>query len=89
MSTVEGKSRALHKCWPFAMVLDHCGRMMQNGRYYVTDINGNEKRSFKDIVTLLNRPNVIQSGRSFIKQIEISLKCFGFLPCLYTKSFKV
>ena len=31
----------------FAMVLDHCGRMMQNGRYYVTDINGNEKRSFK------------------------------------------
>ena len=25
-----------------------------------TDINGNEKRSFKDIVTLLNRPNVIQ-----------------------------
>ena len=37
---------------------------MQNGRYYVTDINGNEKRSFKDIVTLLNRPNVIQSGRS-------------------------
>lgn len=88
MSTVEGKSRALHECWPFAMVLDHCGRMMQNGRYYVTDINGNEKRSFKDIVTLLNRPNVIQSGRSFIKQIEISLKCFGFCPVYTLRALK-
>lgn len=83
MRTVEGKSKALHQCWPFAMVLDHCGRMMQNGRYYVTDANGNEKRSFRDIVDLLNRPNVLQSGRTFIKQVEIMLRCFGFCP-IYT-----
>lgn len=88
MSTVEGKARALHECWPFAMVLDHCGRMIQNGRYYVTDMNGNEKRSFKDIVTLLNRPNIIQSGRSFIKQVEISLKCFGFCPIYTLRALK-
>ena len=54
----------------------------------MTDINGNEKRSFKDIVTLLNRPNVIQSGRSFIKQIEISLKCFGFCPVYTLRALK-
>lgn len=83
MRTVVGKSKALYGCWPFAMVLDHCGRMMQNGRYYVTDANGNEKRSFKDIVDLLNRPNVLQSGRVFIKQVEIMLRCFGFCP-IYT-----
>lgn len=83
MSTVVGKLKALNECWPFAMVIDRCGRMMQNGRYYVTDKNGNEKRSFNDIVSLLDRPNVLQNGRSFLKQVEIMLRCFGFCP-IYT-----
>lgn len=83
MGTVAGKAKALSFCQPFAMVLDRCGKMMQNGRYYVTDTNGNEKPRFKDITDLLSRPNMIQSGRSFLKEIEITLRCFGFCP-IYT-----
>lgn len=83
MKTVSGKAEALAGCQPFAMVLDHCGKMIQNGRYYVTDLNGNEKPRFKDITDLLSRPNAFQNGRIFLKEIEVKLKAFGFVP-IYT-----
>lgn len=86
MSSVRGKALALEVCFPFAMVIDRCGRMMQNGRYYVTDQNGNEKRSYKDIVALLNKPNMFQSGKAFLKNVEINLKCFGFCPIFTLRS---
>ncbi len=88
MSTVWGKSKALRECYPFAMVLDRCGKMMQNGRYYVTDLNGNEKPRFKDISDLLYRPNAMQSGRAFLKEVEIMLRCFGFCPIYTLRAIK-
>lgn len=74
------KGLALSVCRPFAMVCTRCGSMMQNAHVYVTDAKGNEKRSFRDIVSLMQHPNPLQTGRSFLKDIEIMLKCYGYCP---------
>lgn len=83
LSTVTGKALALDACHPLAMVADRCGRMMENGRYYVVDSKGNEKPRFGDIERLLSRPNALQNGKMFLKQVEIYLKVFGYCP-VYT-----
>ena len=80
MTDAGQKALALSVCRPFAMVCTRCGQMLQNGRYYVTDAKGNEKRSYKDIVSLLQNPNPLQTGRAFLKDVEIMLKCFGYCP---------
>lgn len=80
LSTLEGKELALRYVQPFAMVMDRCGNMMRNGKYYVVDKNGNEKPRYNDILSLLNKPNFLQDGKAFIKQVEIYLRTFGFCP---------
>lgn len=80
MSTVEGKHRALRFCYPFASVIDRCGKMMMNGKFYVVDKNGNEKPRYSDVRSLLSNPNPMQNGRSFLYQVESSLRCYGFCP---------
>lgn len=76
----QDKRAALEVCQPFAMVMDKCGTLMKNGKLYVTDKNGNEKPAYKDIVDLLKKPNVFQNEKSFLKNIEINLKTFGYCP---------
>ena len=88
MSTNEGKALALKVVQPFAMVADRAGSMMRNGKYYVVDKNGNEKPRYADIVSLLNKPNLIQDGKSFLKQIEVNLKVFGFCPIFCLRAIK-
>lgn len=80
MSSIKDKSEALDICTPFSTVIHKCGSLFSNGKYYVQDKDGNEKRSFENIRKLLLKPNVLQSGRQFMKQIEITLKTFGFCP---------
>ena len=36
----------------FAMVVDRCGSMMRNGKFYVVDKNDNERPRYSDIVSL-------------------------------------
>lgn len=74
------KSLALSVCRPFAMVCNRCGSMMKNAHVYITDAKGNEKRSYRDIVNLMQHPNPLQTGRSFLNDIEVTLKCYGYCP---------
>ncbi len=88
MLNLVDKRRALIACTPFATVIERCGSMFSNGKFYVTDKDGNEhldyeKGKYGKIRSLLKHPNPIQSGRQFNKQVEITLKTFGFCP-IYT-----
>ena len=83
MRNLNDKSEALSECTPFATVIDKIGSLFANGKYYVVDKDGNELTSNEDIVKLLNNPNPIQTGTQFAKQVEMTLKVFGFCP-VYT-----
>ena len=88
MLNLADKRRALIACTPFASVVERCGSMFSNGRFYVTDKDDNEHldngdNKYNKIRALLKQPNPIQSGKQFNKQVEISLKTFGFCP-IYT-----
>ena len=80
MSTNEGKALALKVVQPFGMVADRIGSMIRNGKYYVVDKNDNERPRYKDLEALLAKPNLMQDGKSFLKQVEIMLKVYGFCP---------
>lgn len=88
MSTNEGKALALQVVQPFAMVADRIGSMMRNGKYYVVDKNDNERPRYKDIESLLAKPNLMQDGKSFLKQIEIYLKVYGVCPIFCLRATK-
>ena len=88
MSTNEGKALALQVVQPFAMVADRIGSMMRNGRYYVVDKNDNERPRYKDIEALLAKPNLLQEGKAFLKEIEIYLKVYGFCPIFCLRATK-
>lgn len=93
MSSISGKALALKVCAPFATVVDRVGSMFSNGRLYVVDDNGNEHGMYRvdgkidrmferydRVRRLLSRPNPLQSGRQFNKQVEMTMKSFGFCP---------
>lgn len=100
MSTIQGKMSALNVCAPFSTTVDKCGSLFSNGRFYVVDQDNNEHNSPKDkngksdalypkyqkIRSLLSKPNPLQSGRQFNKQVEICLKTFGFAQFLLRAS---
>lgn len=88
LSTNEGKALALQVVQPFAMVADRIGVMMRNGKYYVVDKNDNERPRYKDIEALLAKPNLMQDGKSFLKQVEIYLKVYGFCPIFCLRATK-
>lgn len=89
LSNDADKALALQVVQPFSMVADRIGSMMRNGKYYVVDKNGNEKPRYKDIETLLNKPNVMQDGKAFLKQVEMYLKVFGFCPIFCLRATKM
>lgn len=88
MSTTSGKALALQVVQPFAMVVDRCGSMMRNGKYYVVDKNDNERPRYNDIVSLIDKPNPMQNGKAFLKQVEMYLKAFGFCPIFALRATK-
>ena len=88
LSTNGGKALALQVVQPFAMVADRIGAMMRNGKYYVVDKNDNERPRYKDIEALLAKPNLMQDGKSFLKQVEIYLKVYGFCPIFCLRATK-
>ena len=80
LSTPEGKADALAACTPLYMALDKLGSMMGRCEVYVTDKNGNEKPRYGELRELLLRPNPLQSFQSFVKQVEMNLRLFGYCP---------
>lgn len=89
MTDVQDKKNALLCCNPLYNVLDKAGMMMSRGIPYVVDKDGNESKRYADIKNLLENPNTFQTFSSFVKQIEISLKLFGYCPVVLVRSSKV
>ena len=85
MTDDKEKAEALSACTPFFTVVDKIGSMMSRGVPYVVDKNGNEKRSYADIRNILDTPNPLQTFSSFVKQIEICLKVFGYCPIVLVR----
>lgn len=88
MTSVAGKRDALLCCTPLFTVVEKAGMMMSRGVPYVTDEKGNERPGFSEIRGLLEHPNPLQTFSSFIKQVEISLKVFGFCPVVMVRGSK-
>lgn len=80
MLLLQDKLAAMNVCTPLGTVLDKLGSMMGRGVVYVTDMNGNERPRFTEMRNLLEQPNPLQNFQSFVKQIEINLRLFGFCP---------
>lgn len=88
MTNNSDKAEALLACTPFFTVVDKIGTMMSRGVPYVVDKNGNEKISYADIRNILDAPNPLQTFPSFVKQIEICLKVFGYCPIVLVRAVK-
>ena len=88
MTSNADKYAALQLCTPLSTVLNAIGRMLSNCELYVEDKNGNEKRSFKDIRDLLNKPNPLQTRTTFLSNIEIVLKLYGYCPVFTVRPFE-
>ncbi|KAA6348645.1 hypothetical protein EZS27_003878 [termite gut metagenome] len=83
MKLAEDKALALSICTPLATSIGKTGSLFSNGRFYIADKDGNEAKQHDDIRTLLKKPNPLQTGRQFFKQVEMCLKLFGYCP-IYT-----
>lgn len=88
LSLNQDKADSLLVCTPFSTVINKVGSLFANGRIYVTDKDGNEKEGYNDIRELLSRPNPLQTRVGFLKEIEISLKVFGYCPIFTVRSTK-
>lgn len=82
------KADSLLVCTPFSTVINKVGSLFANGRIYVTDKDGNEKEGYNDIRELLSRPNPLQTRVGFLKEIEMSLKLFGYCPIFTVRATK-
>ncbi len=84
------KRLALRVCTPFSLVVNRCGSFLSNAKYYVQDKDGNEvkENTAEDIRSLIKKPNVLQSGKSFFKQVEVCLKAFGYCPVFTLRATK-
>ena len=77
------KFLAMSVCTPLSTVIGKMGDMLSGAAVYVTDSKGNERRKYADIRNLLGNPNPMQTGASFLKSVEMSLKLYGYCP-VYT-----
>lgn len=76
----EDKANSLLVCTPFYTVINKVGSLFANGHLYITDSEGNEKDEYDDIRNILSNPNPLQTRIGFFKEIEISLKTYGYCP---------
>lgn len=88
MTKPADKKDSMVICTPLGTVLDKLGSMMGRGVVYITDKNGNERPRFTEMRGLLDQPNPLQNFQSFVKQIEISLRLFGFCPVSLVRGYK-
>ena len=74
------KADSLLVCTPFYTVINKVGSLFANGHLYITDSEGNEKDEYNEIRNILSNPNPIQTRIGFLKEVEMSLKTFGYCP---------
>lgn len=87
MLSASGKADALLLCPPLATVLGRMGQMLSAAQVYVQDKDGNERRSYAAVRSLVASPNPIQSGSSFLSSVEISLRLYGVCPVFTVRAF--
>ena len=83
MYSLSDKRHALAVCTPLYMVADKLGSMMSRGIPYVVDDEDNDVAD--DVKRLLLNPNPLQTFGAFLKQVEISLKVFGYCPIVLVR----
>lgn len=88
MTNPSDKAKALRVCTPLATTVDRIGKMFSNARIYVVDKDGNEQAKYKDVVSILNKPNPLQTRKSFLKEIERNLTVFGYCPIFTVRATK-
>lgn len=84
----QDKADSLLVCTPLSTVINKVGSLFANGRIYVADKDDNEKEGYNDIRELLSRPNPLQTRSGFFKEIEMSLKLFGYCPIFTIRATK-
>lgn len=84
----QDKADSLLICTPLSTVINKVGSLFANGRIYVADKDDNEKEGYNDIRELLSRPNPLQTRSGFFKEIEMSLKLFGYCPIFTIRATK-
>lgn len=88
LSNDKDKLDSFRVCTPFSTVINKVGSMFANGRIYVTDSEGNEQDGYNEIRELLDNPNPLQTRSGFLKEIEMSLKIFGYCPVFTIRATK-
>lgn len=77
--------QAYLKCAPLKAVVNRRASMFANGRYNITSRDGQKEARgtfSRDLDKLLNKPNVLQTGRQFKAQHDIYVDLFGYCPVL-------
>jgi hypothetical protein len=77
--------KAYLQCAPLKAVINRRASMFVNGKYILTNADGDKpaRGGFsRDLLTLLGRPNVLQTGRQFKAQQDIYIDLFGYCPVL-------
>lgn len=87
LTAPEGKAEAITACTPLYTVLDKLGSMMGRGMAYVTDANGNERPRYGALRDLLLSPNPLQTFPTFVKQVEMNLRLFGYCPISLVRGY--
>lgn len=82
MSKSSDKEKALQSCTPFSTVIYKIGSLFGNGKTYLVDGDGNDVRD-KKMLALMDNPNPLQTLRSFLNQIEMCMRTYGYCP-IYT-----
>lgn len=76
------KADALRACTPFSTVIYKIGSLFSNGKAYLVDAEGNDVKD-KKILALMDKPNPLQTFRSFLSQAEMCMRTYGYCP-IYT-----
>ena len=82
MASDNGKKEAFKACIPLNSTITKCGKLFSNGKFYVVDEDNNDVTTAeaKKIIQLLKKPNPLQSGKVFNRQVELTLKLYGRCP---------
>lgn len=82
MTNDSDKTKALESCTPFSTVIGKIGSLFANCKVYLVDKDGNDIND-NAVSALLKNPNPIQTFRSFICQVEMCIRTYGYCP-IYT-----
>lgn len=87
MALKEDKAEALQVCTPFSLAIHKVGSMFSNCKVYLVDEEGNDVNNSK-VLLLFNKPNPLQNTASFLSQVEMTLRVYGYCPIYTSRPYK-